>query len=330
MRWSWRKVVAGVAGAFVAVCAWLVLQWYPIGASGRPVIVTVQAGEGLGAITNSLHRSGVLATPIAFRLDLAVEGSILVQPGDYQIAQGSSFATVRSILSNPPNVVRLAVRPGLTISEVVARMSAARGVEFGRRLQQALTPARTPSTFGGNSLEGLVGAGVYVVTPDMGPEALAREMVTRFERQARSVGLSPSSTHHNLSAYQTVIAASIVEKEGYFPVNMPRVARTILNRLARGGGLQMDSTVLYALGRDGGTVTPADLRTRTPYNTYLHAGLTPTPICVVSMTALRAMLNPPPGPWLYFVVIDRAGHEAFAATFAEQLRNEQRARAAGL
>ena len=126
-----------------------------------------------------------------------------------------------------------------------------------------------------------------------------------------------------------VIAASIVEKEGYFPVNMPRVARTILNRLARGGGLQMDSTVLYALGRDGGTVTPADLRTRTPYNTYLHAGLTPTPICVVSMTALRAMLNPPPGPWLYFVVIDRAGHD-FVYTLAEpvdaagELRNGQR------
>ena len=92
----------------------------------------------------------------------------------------------------------------------------------------------------------------------------------------------------------------------------------------------MDSTVLYALGRDGGKVTWADLRTRTPYNTYLHAGLTPTPICVVSETALRAMLNPPPGPWLYFVVIDRAGHEAFSATYAEQLRNEQRAREAGL
>ena len=106
---------------------------------------------------------------------------------------------------------------------------------------------------------------------------------------------------------------------------MPKVARVIFNRLARGGPLQMDATVLYALGLDGGTVTHAMLETKSPYNTYLVAGLTPTPICTVSPDAIKAVLNPPPGPWLYFTVVDRSGTEAFATTFAQQMANERRA-----
>jgi len=71
-----------------------------------------------------------------------------------------------------------------------------------------------------------------------------------------------------------------VEKEGYYPVNMPKVARVIYNRLARGGPLQMDATVLYYLGMDGAR-DPTMLQTQEPYNTYLNTGLTPTPICAV-------------------------------------------------
>ena len=104
---------------------------------------------------------------------------------------------------------------------------------------------------------------------------------------------------------------------------MPKVARVIFNRLARGGPLQMDATVLYALGKDGGTVTPAMLKIPTPYNTYLNAGLTPTPICAVSTIALTAVLHAPAGPWLYFTVINQRGDEAFSTTFAQQLKNER-------
>ena len=80
--------------------------------------------------------------------------------------------------------------------------------------------------------------------------------------------------------------------------------------------LQMDSTVLYAEGRDGGTVTPTDLQLQTPYNTYLNNGLTPTPICFPSAAALAGRTQPPGGSWLYFVVVEQDGTEAFADTFA--------------
>ncbi len=155
-------------------------------------------------------------------------------------------------------------------------------------------------------------------------------MEKRFVTQAASVGLTPSTTLNGLNAYQLVIAASIVEKEGYYPVNMPKVARVIYNRLKRGGPLQMDATVLYYLGKDGGTVTPTMLQTQEPYNTYLNTGLTPTPICAVSTIAMRATLHPPAGSWLYFTLINQDGTMAFSTTFAQQLREEKLAQQNGI
>jgi UPF0755 protein len=155
-------------------------------------------------------------------------------------------------------------------------------------------------------------------------------MARSFEKEAASVGLTPSTTISGLNAYQLITAASIVEKEGYYPNNMPKVARVIFNRLARGGPLQMDSTVLYYFKQDGGTVTPTMLTTPTPYNTYLNNGLTPTPICTVSTFALNAVLHAPPGTWLYFTLINKNGDLAFSTTFTQQLANEKLAQKKGL
>jgi UPF0755 protein len=127
-----------------------------------------------------------------------------------------------------------------------------------------------------------------------------------------------------------VTVASIVQKEGYYVKNMPDVARVIYNRLAGDMALAMTSTILYSLGQDGGTVTPADHQLNTPYNTYLHTGLTPTPICFPSPAALAAAVSPPAGPWLYFVVVDKDGTEAFTSTYNQQLANERLAQSRGV
>ena len=155
-------------------------------------------------------------------------------------------------------------------------------------------------------------------------------MVARFNQDARSVGLLASSSRAGLDSYQLITAASVVEKEGYLVKNMPQVATVIYNRLAKGMPLQMDSTVLYALGQDGGTVTAQDLKYQSPYNSYLHTGLPPTPICVSSRSALSAVMNPPAGSWLYFTLVSKDGTLAFSTTFQEQLQNEALAASRGL
>jgi UPF0755 protein len=111
---------------------------------------------------------------------------------------------------------------------------------------------------------------------------------------------------------------------------MPDVARVIYNRLARDTPLQMDATVLYAIGQDGGAVTANDLKIQSPYNTYLNKGLPPTPICMPSNEAMVATLHPPPGAWLYFVLVKKDGTMAFSDTYAGQLANEKLAQSRGL
>jgi UPF0755 protein len=219
----------------------------------------------------------------------------------------------------------------MTLHEVALTIANAVGTTWADSFVKAATNDATNSPFAkGRSLEGLIGVGQYIIAPGTTPAQLARRMVDGFTREASSVGLTPSTALNGLDAYQLVIAASIVEKEGYYPKNMPKVARVIFNRLKRGGPLQMDATVLYFLGLDGGTVTHAMLQTATPYNTYLNPGLTPTPICAVSTIALDAVLHAPPGPWLYFTLVNKDGTMAFATTFAEQLANEKIAQQNGI
>jgi len=316
------RVVLGLAALIVIAVVWFALQVDPIFAGkGREVVITVKDGESFSSIVNDLHEKGVIASPFAFRLESVVLGSPDAQPGTYELREGSSFAAVRSVFSNPPNV--FVVEPGLTLHEVALNLITAQSLTFANQFAADATFSKVSSPYAkGASLEGLIAAGNYLITPSTTPSDLARTMVARFDKVAKSLGLTPKTKVHGLDAYQLIIAASIDEKEGYYPENMPKVARVIFNRLALGGPLQMDSTVLYYFGQDGGTVTHKMLETKTPYNTYLYPGLTPTPICTVSQDSLKAVLRAPKGPWLYFTLVNEDGKMAFATTFAQQLKNE--------
>ncbi len=330
-KW-WRGLVAGCVVLVLLPLSWFLLQAYPLSGPGRAVIVLVQPGDSLRTIATRLQRAGVIASAFAFDVDTLLQGSPVVLPGGYSLREGSTFSSLRAQLSAGPNVASLDVVPGLTLPEMRQDLARQLGATFASQFETALAAAARVSPYqpANNSLEGLVGPGQYIIPPGESASQLVSQMGRSFEVEAAHAGLSPSTRRFGLSAYQLVIGASIVVKEGYYPSNMPKVARVILNRLARHTALQMDSTVLYALGRDGGTVTPAMLQTNSLYNTYLYAGLTPTPICVVSSAALAAMLNPPVGPWEYFVVVDKQGDMAFATTFAQQLVNEARARTNGV
>jgi len=314
----------GAVAAALGVLVWFVLQVDPIFSSaGRTEIVIVHPGDSISTIAGELHQKGVIASPLAFRIDALIFGTPQVHPGEYQLAQRSSFSRVRAVLSGP-SIPIIDVTAGLTVREIESQVAQDLGTTYANAFARDLNASVTASPYASSgSLEGLIGTGSYVVTSQVSPAQLAREMVAAFSQQAGSAGLTPSTSVNGLSAYQIVIAASIVEKEGYYLKNFPKVARVIFNRLARGGDLQMDSTVLYYYGQDGGTVTPAMLKAQTPYNTYLSPGLTPTPICTVSASAIFAVLHAPPGPWLYFVLINNQGDMHFSATFQEQLKWER-------
>jgi len=326
-----RRLIAAAFALGLAFVVWFALQMFPLGGAGKQVVVVVKPGDSISAIAGHLHDAGVISSSLAFRLDILLLGNVIVQPGAYQLPQNDTFTNVRAVLGGGPNALVVSVRPGLTLYEIDQVLSQDKGASYAAAFDEAARSRATSSRYGAlGSLEGLIGPGDYVITPGESPATLLAVMQSSFASMASSVGFSPSASEQGLTAYQLLVGASVVQKEGYYRVNMPKVARVILNRLLTHSSLQMDSTVLYALHRDGGKVTAAMLRTVTPYNSYLNAGLPPTPICVVSADALRAMLHPPVGTWRYFVLVSNDGTMAFSKTFAQQLANERLAASRGL
>ncbi len=327
-----RKFVIALAVVFVLASGWMWNSVSPFTGPGKPVVVTVNTGDSMSTIIGKFEQAGVISNAFIFHAMCSTLGCPTVFPGSYEIAAHSSYFALEHLLAHGPNVDAIEVRAGMTVAEVANHLAAFRGASFASEFRARLRELSVPGV-ASTSAEGLLGTGSYIVTPASTPAEIAQTMHDAFISTLASVGMSGVTTKwrsHGLSAYQIIIAASIVEKEGYYLSNMPKVARVILNRLATHSSLQMDSTILYALGRDGGRVTTAMLRIPSPYNTYLHAGLTPTPTCVPSAAALRAMLNPPAGTWRYFVVINQQGDEAFSTTYAGQLANERLARSRGL
>lgn len=327
-----RKAVLALLTVVLLASGWVWNSVSPFTGPGKPVVVTVNAGDSMSTIIGKFEHAGAISNGFLFHAMCSTLGCPTVFPGSYEIAAHSSYSDLEHLLAHGPNVDAIEVRAGMTVAEVANRLAAYRGSAFASEFRSRLRALTFPGVASA-SPEGLLGTGSYIVTPASSPDEIAQQMHDAFAETLASVGMTDLSAQwrsHGLSAYQVIIAASIVEKEGYYANNMPKVARVILNRLATHSSLQMDSTILYALGRDGGRVTTSMLRIKSPYNTYLHADLTPTPTCVPSATALRAMLNPPAGTWRYFVVINQQGDEAFSTTYAGQLANERLARSRGL
>ena len=335
-RHVWRMAAAAVITLGLVVLVggyfWVQSEAQPSGPPGPPVVVTVPAGAGVNSTGSLLAERGVIGSSFAFRIWSQFHSIPGVQAGSYMIARNSSFGAVQKVLVAGPNVFLLVVPPGFTVSELAQRVGQLPG-----HLADTFTKTATNGTVrspwqpaGVTSLEGLLGTGTYTVVPGESDAQLLAKMVDRFDAEAARSGLAVGAAHLGYTPYQVVTIASIVEKEGVLVKNLGPVARVVVNRLEQNMLLQMDSTVLYALGRDGGAVTAADLKTESPYNSYLHKGLPPTPTCFPSSAALDATLHPPAGSWLFFVVVQQDGTEAFSETYAGQLANEALAKQRGL
>lgn len=322
---------AGVVGTLVYAVVWF------LGAiGGRPgpaTVVTIPQGASAGTVASTLARDGVVDSRVAFEVYLFLHGTPTIGPGSYLLHRHQALGAVLARLSAGPDVYPVTVQVGTTVDELarqvgedVPRWSAAQflSVATSGMVRSPWQPA------GSTNLDGLLAPGTYLVVPGEQPAALLQAMVDRFDVEADRLDLAQAAARQGVTPYQAVIVASIVEKEGYIPKNFGGVARVIYNRLALGMPLQMDSTVLYALHQDGGPVTPADERVPSPYNTYLHRGLTPTPICFPSTLALEAALDPPAGRWLYFELVDRNGTMAFETTYQQHLADIALARRKGL
>ncbi|MEU2223799.1 endolytic transglycosylase MltG [Streptomyces sp. NPDC018347] len=178
---------------------------------------------------------------------------------------------------------------------------------------------KLPSQAGGNP-EGYLFPSTYPIREGATPESLIQAMVDAANDKYGGAPVAAGAQRNAMNLYQAVTVASIVQAEAATQADMGKVARVILNRLARGMPLQVDSTINYALNHGALRTGQAGTQTESPYDSYQRMGLPPTPIDNPGEDAMRAALNPTPGDWLYFVTV-KPGDTRFTSDYDEHLRN---------
>lgn len=332
-RW-WR--VAAVAAAVVVTVVGLAAVWAerqisPPGPHGPAVPVDIPPGSSTDRIADLLAARHVISQPLLFRIYVKVHGGGPFQAGYYSLPEHDSYGDVIAAMERGPLAARLTIPEGFTLAQIATRVGTLRGHTRAHFLAAAQSGAvHSPyQPAGSTDLEGLLFPDTYQVQPGESDTQILQAMVDRFDQVAQEIGLSSAPTTTGVTPYQAVIVASMIEREAKVPGDRPLVAEVVYNRLAKGMRLQVDATVLYALG-GGTTLSAADLQVKSPYNTYLVTGLPPGPIAGPGKAALEAALQPAKGPYLYYVVVAADGQEAFSATLAGQEANISLARSRGL
>ena len=293
------------------------------------VTVTIPEGASGADIGDILQSKGVVASGKAFTNAAKnnPKGNT-IQPGTYKLKKKMSANSALQALLDPESKGdhTLTIPAGVSKQIVKDRLKKV-GSFTDEQIEAAYADSAAiglPAEAGGN-VEGWLAPGTYDVTENATPKDLVKKMVSQTVTQLKELKVPKED-------YQKVLTkASIVEREVNSERYYGQAARVIENRLSQTDGethglLQMDSTVQYGLGRYGGIPTEAETQdANNPYNTYVHKGLPPGPIGSPGEAAIKAVLNPPAGSWLYFVTVNlETGETLFASTNDEQKANTKK------
>ncbi len=288
------------------------------------VTVTVHSGESLDTLVQDLAGHGLIRSSFWFGWYARLQGlgSKLV-PGNFALDDGMSASYIVQRLEAPPQVGtrHVLLTEGLTAAQMATKIAAA---GLGVTAAQYMAEVRhgsfnEPFLAGrpaGASLEGFLFPDTYDIPANATAHDVVQTQLADFARKAMPLltGLSPTQL------YAAVTVASITEREAEFAADRALVAGVVDNRLAAGIRLQLDSTVIYGLGISDGTLTAQQLATDTPYNTYVHAGLPPTPIANPGVSSLTTAVHPASTPYLFFIS-DCSGHNHYSVT--DQVHEQQ-------
>ena len=300
--------------------------------NAKSVLVTIPAGKNARQIGEILAQKRLVRSPLSFvfasRLD-HLSGEM--HAGRYLLSPAMPPRQIAALLALGETAGNTVTVPeGFTIKQIAARLAGAGLVNEAQFLTLAQTQGKSFRVSGWTppnaNLEGYLFPDTYTIPKGATPREIVQLMLANFH--ARVVvpdGKAAARVPGGLPAVITL--ASLVEREAETDSDRPLIAAVYRNRLALGMRLQCDATVQYALPQHKARLFYADLRVDSPYNTYAHAGLPPTPIACPGLPSIRAALHPASVDYLYYVAGPDGKRHIFSRTLAEQDAAIKRVRA---
>ena len=323
-------MAALVGGLLLVVIVWFALSLFePFkGDGGDAVRVVVPKGAGVGEIGDLLEEQGVVDSAFFFELRATVSGRRGdLKPGSYRLREDMSLGAALDVLAEgpPPNIVTVTVPEGRSRREIAPLVAdSLEGDYLGASRRSPAINLREYGAAAADSLEGFLFPATYELRRGRPVSDLVRQQVDAFEQRFEQVDMRYARSK-NLTPYDVVIIASMVEREAQLARERPLIASVIYNRLREGIPLGIDATLRFALNKWSGALTQSELADPNPYNTRVNPNLPPGPIGNPGLASLRAAARPARTGYLYFVVKPGGdGAHAFARTDAEHQRNVER------
>jgi UPF0755 protein len=304
-------LLAIVIGGLSSVWGWLVYLDRSLPVSNTQVIIP--RGSTLSDIASLLESRGVIRNAFVFRvLARAHHADEEVRAGAYAFAPHETESEILDQLRSGGAQIAtwVTIPEGFTAAQIAQRLQAdgvGRANDFDR-------------AFRGH--EGYLFPSTYLVPLAATPAAVTHMLTDQFAKELPPDAAVRARALH-VSVPQAVTVASLVEREAQIESDRPLIAGVIYNRLRLGMPLQVDATIEYALPQHKSVLSLRDLQVDSPYNTYEHTGLPPTPIANPGLPSLLAALHPAKTDDLYYVYCGN-GHHVFAKTLAEHQANVER------
>ncbi len=318
-----RLIPLAVAGVLALTVAWFLFSLYqPFKGEGEgTVAVTIPSGSGVGAIADLLAERGVVSSSFFFRARATLSGrSGDFKAGRFSLREDMSYATAMDALAQSPaeQTVSITVPEGRARREVKALIGDdLEGDYLALTKRSPLLDPANYGTRGASNLEGFLFPATYELKRGQGSRELVSQQLRAFKREFAKVDMS-FAKRKNLTRYDVLVIASMVEREAQVAEERPMIASVIYNRLSEGIPLGIDATIRFATNNWTRPLTESELAVDSPYNTRERQGLPPGPIGSPGLSSLRAAARPAKTGFLFYVVKPNAcGEHAFSETDAE-------------
>jgi UPF0755 protein len=289
--------------------------------SGR-VQVTIPKGSSVSEVADLLDEKGVIDSATLFQVRVTLAGKRSeIYSGHFTLAHGMSYGAAIDALSTPPvkRTVAVTIPEGYTRSQA-ARLVEEDGVPGSYTKATVRSKYLNPAKYGGKGakdLEGFLFPDSFELKPNAPVADLVQLQLRDFKRRIKRVDMGYAKSK-NLTVYDVLIIASMVEREAGVPSQRKLVASVIYNRLHEGMPLGIDATIRFSTGNYTKPLTESELAIDSPYNTRTNVGLPPGPINSPGLAAIQAAAHPAHTGYLFYVTTPGAcGKLTFAKTEAE-------------